>query len=371
VPGGPAPGSALGKSLPLPPRTWQDQVRMVLYFILFSRSWTFSELALALCPALCGRPCSEFRSQAASYACANAGWHRRAPACLCALLGTDPPGARARPDFSRPCVRACLAQTRLSDALWTAGHSVGAKRARPCVSGARGCPSRRAGQRPGLARDSRVSVSARLQPAWRLRGRGPAGTREPGTTPGRAPDDRDGTVLWSGRRAHPADVPEPPSAAANRGEAPLPGGRRGRSAGHARPAAPPRLMRRALRPLGAPGRRRGGRGECGRQVRAGAGRAVLAVLAQPVPSARHPMALGTQRPPVLGAQCRGTRGEGAASSRPRAVFIHNFIRPDLPRLGAPEVSAWGPSARRCYPHCCPRVRTGFALDSCGVPRCSA
>lgn len=33
MPGGPAPGSALGKSLPLPPRTWQDQVRMVLYFI--------------------------------------------------------------------------------------------------------------------------------------------------------------------------------------------------------------------------------------------------------------------------------------------------------------------------------------------------
>ncbi|XP_029331046.1 uncharacterized protein LOC115030614 [Mus caroli] len=232
----------------------------LFYFILFSRSWTFSELALAPCPALCGRPCSEFRSQAASYACANAGWHRRAPACLCALLGTDSPGARARPDFSRPCVRACLAQTRRLDALWTAGHSVGAKRARPCVSGARGCPSRRAGQRPGLARDSRVSVSARLQPAWRLRGRGPAGTREPGTTPGRAPDDRDGTVLWSGRRAHPADVPEPPSAAANRGEAPLLGGRRGRSTGHARPAAPPRLMRRALRPLGAPGRRRGGRG---------------------------------------------------------------------------------------------------------------
>lgn len=100
----------------------------------------------------------------------------------------------------------------------------------------------------------------RGQPAWRLRGRGPAGTRAPGTTPGRAPDDRDGTVLWSGGRAHPADVPEPPSAAANRGEAPLPGGRRGRSTGYERPAAPPRLMRRAPRPIGAPGRRRGGRG---------------------------------------------------------------------------------------------------------------
>lgn len=56
VPGRPAPDSALGKSLPLPPRTWRDQVRMVLYFILFSWNWTFSELALALCPALYGRP---------------------------------------------------------------------------------------------------------------------------------------------------------------------------------------------------------------------------------------------------------------------------------------------------------------------------
>lgn len=116
---------------------------------------------------------------------------------------------------------------------------------------------------PGSALGKSLPLPPRTwrdQPAWRLRGRGPAGTREPGTTPGRAPDDRDGTVLCSGRRAHPADVPEPSSAAANRGEAPLPGGRRGRSAGHARPAAPPRLMRRALRPLGAPGRRRGGRG---------------------------------------------------------------------------------------------------------------
>lgn len=116
---------------------------------------------------------------------------------------------------------------------------------------------------PRLCTRQEPSLSPRTwrdQPAWRLRGRGPAGTRAPGTTPGRAPDDRDGTVLWSGRRAHPADVPEPPSAAANRGEAPLPGGRRGRSAGYERPAAPARLMRRAPRPLGAPGRRRGGRG---------------------------------------------------------------------------------------------------------------
>lgn len=282
------------------------------------------------------------RSRAASSAGADAGWHRRAPACLCALLATDPPGARARPDFAVPSAGLPRADARLGRALRCWAFRGGKTCTAACVSRARDCPSPRVGQRPGLARDSRVSVSARLQPAWRLRGRGPAGTRAPGTTPGRAPDDRDGTVLWSGGRAHPADVPEPPSAAANRGEAPLPGGRRGRSTGYERPAAPPRLMRRAPRPIGAPGRRRGGRGECGRQVRAGAGRAILAVVAQPVPSARHPMALGIQGPPVLGAQCLGTRGEGAASSRPRAVFIHNFFPAGAAAVRCPRGFGAGP-----------------------------
>lgn len=340
---------------PCPPaedlaRSGKNGAYLFIYLFLFSRNWTFSELAVARCPALCGRSRS-WRAGSLRFPVAG----QRVPRVrTLAGIAAHPrvcahcwrPTRRALvPDLTLP------SRVRLGRALRCWAFRGAKTCTAACVSRARDCPSPRVGQRPGLARDSRVSVSARLQPAWRLRGRGPAGTRAPGTTPGRAPDDRDGTVQWSGGRAHPADVPEPPSAAANRGEAPLPGGRRGRSAGYERPAAPPRLMRRAPRPIGAPGRRRGGRGECGRQVRAGAGRAILAVVAQPVPSARHPMALGIQRPPVLGAQCLGTRGEGAASSRPRAVFIHNFPPPELRRFGAPKASARDLSARRCCPQC--------------------